>query len=98
MNEKELQKQLQTKVKKKLEPLFNRYKMDFGGIDATLNPKRNMPRITQAHTSAISFRRPVGLRVGTGTLRICLYMPVLYLNYRGKSKSVKRDIRNLILG
>jgi EH domain-containing protein 1 len=39
MNEKELQKQLQTKVKKKLEPLFNRYKMDFGGIDATLKWK-----------------------------------------------------------
>jgi len=39
MNEKELQKQLQTKVKKKLEPLFARYKMDFGGIDATLKWK-----------------------------------------------------------
>lgn len=39
MNEKELQKQLQTKVKKKLEPLFGRYKMDFGGIDATLKWK-----------------------------------------------------------
>ena len=39
MNEKELQKQLQTKVKKKLEPLFARYKMDFGGIDAALKWK-----------------------------------------------------------
>lgn len=39
MNEKELQKQLQTKVKKKLEPLFAKYKMDFGGIDATLKWK-----------------------------------------------------------
>lgn len=39
MNEKELQKQLQTKVKRKLEPLFARYKMDFGGIDATLKWK-----------------------------------------------------------
>jgi EH domain-containing protein 1 len=39
MNEKELQQQLQTKVKKKLEPLFARYKMDFGGIDATLKWK-----------------------------------------------------------
>jgi GTPase SAR1 family protein len=39
MNEKELQKQLQTKVKKKLEPLFAKYKMDFGGIDSTLKWK-----------------------------------------------------------
>ncbi|GAB6191881.1 dynamin family protein [Desulfocastanea catecholica] len=39
MNEKELQKQLQTKVKKKLEVLFSRYKMDFGGIDAALKWK-----------------------------------------------------------
>jgi len=39
MNEKELQKQLQTKVKKKLEPLFAKYNMDFGGIDATLKWK-----------------------------------------------------------
>lgn len=39
MNEKELQKQLQTKVKRKLEPLFARYKMDFGGIDASLKWK-----------------------------------------------------------
>ena len=39
MNEKELQKQLQTKVRKKLEPLFAKYKMDFGGIDATLKWK-----------------------------------------------------------
>lgn len=39
MNDKELQKQLQTKVKKKLEPLFARYKMDFGGIDASLKWK-----------------------------------------------------------
>ncbi len=39
MNEKELQKQLQTKVKRKLEPLFARYKMDFSGIDATLKWK-----------------------------------------------------------
>lgn len=39
MNDKELQKQLQSKVKKKLEPLFARYKMDFGGIDASLKWK-----------------------------------------------------------
>lgn len=39
MNEKELQKQLQTKVKRKLETLFARYKMDFGGIDAALKWK-----------------------------------------------------------
>ncbi len=39
MNEKELQKQLQTKVRKKLGPLFARYKMDFGGIDAALKWK-----------------------------------------------------------
>ncbi len=39
MNEKELQRQLQTKVKKKLESLFARYKMDFGGIDASLKWK-----------------------------------------------------------
>ncbi len=39
MNEKELQKQLQTKVKKKLEPLFSKYNMDFGGIDSTLKWK-----------------------------------------------------------
>lgn len=39
MNEKELQKQLQTKVTKKLEPLFARYKMDFGGINAALKWK-----------------------------------------------------------
>ena len=39
MNERELQKQLQTKVKRKLEPLFSRYRMDFGGIDATLKWK-----------------------------------------------------------
>jgi GTPase SAR1 family protein len=39
MNEKELQKQLQNKVKKKLEPLFARYKMDFGGINAALKWK-----------------------------------------------------------
>lgn len=39
MNEKELQKQLQTKVVKKLEPLFAKYKMDFGGIDAVLKWK-----------------------------------------------------------
>lgn len=39
MNEKELQMQLQTKVKRKLEPLFARYNMDFGGIDATLKWK-----------------------------------------------------------
>jgi EH domain-containing protein 1 len=39
MNEKELQKQLQAKVKKKLESLFARYKMDFGGIDASLKWK-----------------------------------------------------------
>lgn len=39
MNEKELQKQLQTKVKKKLEPLFAKYKMDFSGIDASMKWK-----------------------------------------------------------
>jgi len=39
MNDNELQKQLQTKVKKKLEPLFTRYRMDFGGIDAALKWK-----------------------------------------------------------
>jgi EH domain-containing protein 1 len=39
MNEKELQKQLQTKVKKKLEPLFAKYNMDFGSLDATLKWK-----------------------------------------------------------
>lgn len=39
MNEKELQKQLQTKVKRKLEPLFAKYNMDFGGIDASLKWK-----------------------------------------------------------
>lgn len=39
MNEKELQKQLQTKVTRKLEPLFAKYKMDFGGIDASLKWK-----------------------------------------------------------
>ena len=39
MNEKELQNQLQAKVKKKLESLFARYKMDFGGIDASLKWK-----------------------------------------------------------
>ncbi len=39
MNENELQKQLQTKVKKKLEPLFARFRMDFGGIDASLKWK-----------------------------------------------------------
>jgi GTPase SAR1 family protein len=39
MNEKELQLQLQTKVKKKLEPLFAKYKMDFGGIDAAMKWK-----------------------------------------------------------
>lgn len=39
MNEKELQKQLQTKVKKKLEPLFAKYNMDFGGIDSSLKWK-----------------------------------------------------------
>ncbi|KJS01362.1 MAG: dynamin family protein [Desulfobulbaceae bacterium BRH_c16a] len=39
MNEKELQKQLQIKVKKKLEPLFAKYKMDFGGISAALKWK-----------------------------------------------------------
>ena len=39
MNEKELQKQLQAKVKKKLEPLFARFKMDFGGIDSSLKWK-----------------------------------------------------------
>lgn len=39
MNEKELQKQLQTKVKRKLEPLFAKYKMDFGGIDSSLKWK-----------------------------------------------------------
>jgi GTPase SAR1 family protein len=39
MNDKELQKQLQAKVKKKLEPLFAKYRMDFGGIDAALKWK-----------------------------------------------------------
>jgi len=39
MNDRELQKQLQIKVKKKLEPLFAKYKMDFGGIDAALKWK-----------------------------------------------------------
>lgn len=39
MNDKELQKQLQLKVKKKLEPLFAKYRMDFGGIDAALKWK-----------------------------------------------------------
>jgi GTPase SAR1 family protein len=39
MNETELQRQLQSKVKKKLEPLFARYNMDFGGIDASLKWK-----------------------------------------------------------
>jgi len=39
MNEKELQNELQTKVKKRLAPLFARYKMDFGGLDAILKWK-----------------------------------------------------------
>ncbi len=39
MNEKELQKQLQTKVRRKIETLFNKYRMDFGGIDASLKWK-----------------------------------------------------------
>ena len=39
MNDKELQKQLQVKVRKKLEPLFAKYRMDFGGIDAALKWK-----------------------------------------------------------
>lgn len=39
MNEKELQRQLQTKVRKKLETLFAKYRMDFGGIDASLKWK-----------------------------------------------------------
>ena len=39
MNDRELQKQLQIKVKKKLEPLFAKYRMDFGGIDAALKWK-----------------------------------------------------------
>lgn len=39
MNDKELQKQLQLKVRKKLEPLFAKYRMDFGGIDAALKWK-----------------------------------------------------------
>lgn len=39
MNEKELQRQLQTKVRRKIEPLFTKYRMDFGGIDASLRWK-----------------------------------------------------------
>ncbi len=39
MNEKELQNQLQTKVKKKLAPLFARYKMDFAGLESTMKWK-----------------------------------------------------------
>ncbi len=39
MNEKELQRQLQTKVRRKLETLFAKYRIDFGGIDASLKWK-----------------------------------------------------------
>ncbi len=39
MNEKELQRQLQTKVRRKLETLFAKYRVDFGGIDASLKWK-----------------------------------------------------------
>jgi len=39
MNEKELQNELQTKVKKKLAPLFARYKMDFTGLESTMKWK-----------------------------------------------------------
>ena len=39
MNEKGLQTQLQTKVKKKLAPLFARYKMDFSGLESTMKWK-----------------------------------------------------------
>jgi EH domain-containing protein 1 len=39
MNDKDMQKLLQTKVKKKLEPLFARFKMDFAGIDSSLKWK-----------------------------------------------------------
>jgi len=39
MNEKELQKQLQTKVKRRLAPLFARYKMDFSGLESTMKWK-----------------------------------------------------------
>jgi len=39
MNEKELQKELQTKVKKKLATLFARYEMDFGGLESIMKWK-----------------------------------------------------------
>ncbi|OEU55924.1 MAG: dynamin family protein [Desulfobulbaceae bacterium S3730MH12] len=39
MNEKELQNELQTKVKKKLAPLFARFKMDFTGLESTMKWK-----------------------------------------------------------
>ncbi len=39
MNEKELQRQLQTKVRRKLETMFAKYRIDFGGIDASLKWK-----------------------------------------------------------
>ena len=39
MNEKELQNQLQTKVKRRLAPLFNRYKMDFSELESTMKWK-----------------------------------------------------------
>ncbi len=39
MNEKELQKQLQSRVRRKLETLFNKYHMDYGGVDATMKWK-----------------------------------------------------------
>ncbi len=39
MNEKELQRQLQTKVRRKLETMFAKYRVDFGGIDASLKWK-----------------------------------------------------------
>ena len=39
MNEKELQKQLQTKVKRRLASLFSRYKMDFDSLESTMKWK-----------------------------------------------------------
>lgn len=39
MNEKDLQRQLQTRVRKKLEALFTKYNMDYGGIDDSMKWK-----------------------------------------------------------
>ena len=39
MNEKDLQRQLQTRVRKKLEVLFTKYNMDYGGIDDSMKWK-----------------------------------------------------------